>query len=313
MTKLVSVGIVNCNRLFYLKSCLESFLECTSNYKEKEIFIVDNASTEEGTEEYLLEKEKQGIKVFRQEKRDPSNEFAKGLNLICENFSGDYLILLQGDMQFILKNGWLEEYVDFCEKRDDVGCITLDAQRLITLKNNKYREIDSNQNFRFLACLNKPPIMGAADVFYPRKIIEMIYPWHVKNLDHEGGNDSETEMLKKVHHLVTSGLNVFCYEPITPPSCAIYTDMRGTMARVRGNKRYGDYWEAKRNNQYYEYIDYEESLEMNKEYTKIPFNIEYLANPIGFFKMLDNEGNWLKNPIRVFDAKPEDYIELREK
>ena len=33
---LVSVGIVNCNRLHYLKSCLESFLECTEDYKNKD-------------------------------------------------------------------------------------------------------------------------------------------------------------------------------------------------------------------------------------------------------------------------------------
>ena len=83
---LVTIGIVNCNRLFYLKSCLESFLDCTQDYPNKEIIIVDNASVEEGTEEYLVEKEKQGVKVFRQLLRDPNNEFARGLNLIYRDY-----------------------------------------------------------------------------------------------------------------------------------------------------------------------------------------------------------------------------------
>ncbi len=77
---LVSVGVVNCNRLHYLKSCLESFLECTEDYTNKEVIVVDNASTEEGTEEYLLDLESRGHRVIRMTSRDPSYEFARGLN-----------------------------------------------------------------------------------------------------------------------------------------------------------------------------------------------------------------------------------------
>ena len=49
----VSFGLVNCNRLFYLKSCLESLIYCTEDYDNKEFLVVDNASVEKGTEEYL--------------------------------------------------------------------------------------------------------------------------------------------------------------------------------------------------------------------------------------------------------------------
>ena len=49
----VTFGMVNCNRLFYLKSCFESLIECTLDYPNKEIIIVDNASVEKGTKEYL--------------------------------------------------------------------------------------------------------------------------------------------------------------------------------------------------------------------------------------------------------------------
>ena len=49
----VSFGLVNCNRLFYLRSCLESLIHCTQDYPNKEIIVVDNASVESGTDEYL--------------------------------------------------------------------------------------------------------------------------------------------------------------------------------------------------------------------------------------------------------------------
>ena len=61
----ITFGIVNCNRLFYLKSCVESLIETTQDYLEKELIIVDNASNEDGTEEYLKEKELSGIKFIR--------------------------------------------------------------------------------------------------------------------------------------------------------------------------------------------------------------------------------------------------------
>ncbi len=58
----VSFGFINCNRLHYLRSCLESFLVCTEDYPNKEIIVVDNASTEDGTDEYLEElREREGI------------------------------------------------------------------------------------------------------------------------------------------------------------------------------------------------------------------------------------------------------------
>ena len=47
--KKVTFGIVNCNRLFYLKSCLESLIDTTQNYENKELIVIDNASVEPGT------------------------------------------------------------------------------------------------------------------------------------------------------------------------------------------------------------------------------------------------------------------------
>ena len=141
----VTFGIINCNRLHYLKSCVESLIVSTSDYENKEIIIVDNASSEKGTDEYLIEKGEQGIKVFRQVSRDPSNEFAKALNIITRESTGDYIAHLQGDMQFVINGGWLHEYVKFYEKfKNQVGCVGLDAQR--TKRNRQTSKFSKKMN-----------------------------------------------------------------------------------------------------------------------------------------------------------------------
>ena len=153
---LVTFGIVNCNRLYYLKSCLESFLFCTQDYPNKEIIIVDNASIEEGTEEYLKEKENQGFKIIRNSKRDPSNEFARGLNRVWRESKGEYVIITQGDMQFILKNKWLHRYVElFQANQQNIGCITFDAQRKVTNESHRFSNMLALKDFGFIADSSK--------------------------------------------------------------------------------------------------------------------------------------------------------------
>jgi len=307
----VTFGIVNCNRLHYLKSCLESLLFCTEDYSNKEIIIVDNASIEEGTEEYLAEKESQGFKVIRQPERDPSNEFAKALNIICREATGEIIAPLQGDMQFILKEGWLEKYVElFLANDQNIGCITLDAQRRITNNSHQYSNVLKIKDFGFVADGNRPAASGAADVMYRKSVLEMMYPWSEVNSAHEGGGDSETKMLEKINKLTKdNNLNLFTIMPIFPPAVAIYTDARGTNARVRGNRRYGDYWPPKQDFRYYEILNYSSVIKKIEGLT-IPVAIEDVAIGIDFQVSKDTTGNWLKNSIDPDTAAPGDYVEL---
>ena len=313
----VTFGIVNCNRLHYLRSCLESLLYCTESYKNKQIIIVDNASVEDGTKEYLDEKESQGITVIRVQNRDPSNEFAKALNTIVENSDGEYICPLQGDMQFIVKGDWLERYVDYFSKyKTHIGCIALDAQRRVRIKNHApfgaFQESDLDSDFRFFVDPKRRPICGAADVLYSREIIDKIYPWSVDNLNHEGGNDSETSMLDKIVSLIKSGeidKDIFFISPQIPVSAAIWTDMRGTNARVRGNKRYGDYWPPKEDFRYYEIFDITSLMEQQTR-EGLPVSIDSIANGVGWDVPKDSGGNWLKNPIRPEDATDDDFVDL---
>lgn len=311
--KKVTFGIVNCNRLFYFKSCLESLLDTTKSYENKEIIVVDNASVEAGTDEYLEEIQERGITVIKKNERNPANEFAIGLNTIVSKATGDYLCMLQGDMQFVLP-GWLNDVVDFYDKNlDVVGSFMLDAQRAITHKSHEIHRFPDDRiplfaKNSFFVDVSRDPISPAADALYSRKVIEQIMPWHEKNLNHEGGMDSENEMRYKVNKMIAENQIPRYVTALSavPQSIAIYTDPRGTQGRVRGNRRYGSYWKAKDSTgwKYYDYIN-------EFEYDLSNLNsIEVVTKPIGFEKFVDTNGNWLKNPIRPESANLEDWVEL---
>lgn len=308
----ITVGFVNCNRLFYLKSCVKSFLECSHDYKNKQLIVVDNASVEPGTKEFLDELDKQGFEVIQNNKRDPSNEFAKALNIISECSKGDFIIPLQGDMQFILKNGWLHEFINVYEKNDNIGSIAFDAQRLPTIKSHRYSENIGEKSFPMVFDYDRNPIAGAADCMISREVLEKIFPWNEYNVSHEGGQDSETHMLNKIRSIMNSeDIKWTSVVPLFPVAAAIYTDFRGTNARVRNNKRYGDYWAPKKDDfRYYKIKDFN-SLEVEPE-RNYPYSIEEVVNAIGWDKedMLDENGIWKKNPIRPEMALDDDFVDL---
>lgn len=309
----VTFGIVNCNRLHYLKSCFESLVKSTDDYDNREFIVVDNASLEVGTQEYLEQLANRGVKVFRASEREPHNEFARGINQICREAEGDYVCPLQGDMQFIVQGGWLERYVDFFEKnKEEVGSIMFDAQRAVTNNGQAKFLSQPRGNFKFPFLMNtyRSPIAGAADVMYSREILEMIGPWSEDNQAHEGGLDSETEMLDRVRNILSEKqLRLMCAMPIHPVSIAIYTDARGTNARVRGTRRYGDYWPAKQDDLYYEMISWEDASQSTIG-RNTPLSIEEVAHPIGWDAPIDAMGSWKKNPIRPETAASSDYVEL---
>lgn len=307
----VTFGIINCNRLHYLKSCFESIVATTSDYENKEFIVVDNASVEDGTEDYLRGLESRGVRVFRSHQRDPSNEFAKGLNTVCREATGDFIIPLQGDMQFILE-GWLTEFVRFySENINNTGCVSLDAQRRVTHDSHK----KSMTNFfgegkiKFCFDLERSGFSGAGDCMYSRRAVETFFPWNESNVNHEGTLDSETSMLEKVKKVKREkSLDLYCAIPSIPASIAIYTDPRGTNARVRGNRRYGQYWAAKGpSSRYYRTLSINAALQI---FHQFPVSIEDIADPIDWSAPIDNRGSWMKNPIRPESALPEDFEEI---
>lgn len=318
MNPLVTFGIVNCNRLHYLKCCVESLIDCTSDYNNIEIIIVDNASVEKGTTEYLNHLEMTGHHVFRTDIRDPPNEYARALNYIVEHAKGEFICPLAGDMQFIVKDGWLKEYVDFYNlpnQKPFIGCISFDAQRLQTIQSHQFSQVMGEGKLRFIIDASRPPIAGSANAMFSRENLEIMGLWDTNNRDHEGEHDSETKMLQHVLGLQKSKqINWVNVQPIIPVSAAIYTDSRGTNARIRGTKRYGDYWASKSDNEYayYNIWNFEDIISIYGE-RRNPASIEWMVTGDHWDTsvMFDENGDWKKNPIRPETAQPHEWVELK--
>lgn len=305
----VSIGIVNCNRLYYLRSQVASLIETLGGDAPlvRELIIIDNASVEPGTDEYLRNLPFMGHgcaqHVIRHEHRDPNNEFARGLNEITSIADGDVIIPLQGDSQFI-RRGWLRDALKVVE-RPDCGCVVLDAQRRITHQNARLVRACSEA----FIDLKRPPIAGAGDVVYRRDIIRQVYPWSTENAAHEVVGDSETKMLQRIRALEMAR-SLVSYVLASPAAAQIVTDPRGTNARVRGNRRYGAYWPPHDGDLYYQIAD---AFPCAKD-AHHPVPIEdavKIALPIGWEPPLAADGSWLKNPIRPEEALPGEWAELQ--
>ena len=293
----VSFGIINYNRLFYLKSCAESLMESVKDYDgELEFICIDDNSKEKGTQEYLQSLSDRGWKVINQQDhrikektdikiiKDLIDEYSVALNIFCQESSGELLVPLQGDMQFIRKN-WLQDYVSLFSERGDIFVAVLDAQRKVRLDDAYF--INHSKHGNNVFAVNPTRIVpGAGDCFYKREYIDAMDGWQV----------GESNNAEDIFTITASKMfpNKKVYMPWIPVSIAIYTDPRGTMGRVRGNIRYGLYWEALKNNMYYKWVDLKD-LKINKHR---PFSIEELASPNGDWEMpIDEQGNWKKNPI----------------
>jgi len=301
MTK-ITIGIVNCNRLFYLKAQVTSLIaSLATDTRDVQLIVVDNASSEESTKDYL--KYLKSLTCFAEtivierEFRDPSNEFAIALNSIVLAATGEIIIPLQGDAQFIRRE-WLRDVTDACNRRD-CGCVIIDAQRAITHHKNEPIRI-SNSLFIDFA---RRPIAGAGDVAYPSRVIKRLAPWRVQNESHEGGHDSETEFLNR-NSVQMVGKELLCYVLAVPAMLTIQTDPIGTNARVRGDKRYGEYFPAQSNDLYYEMSD---ALRSGDKPASAE-DVIRVCRPIGWHVSLGSDGSWLKNPIDPLTATPAQWV-----
>ena len=307
----VTFGIVNCNRLFYLKACLSSLLKSTMDYSNKQIIVVDNASIEPGTQEYLDEIEKIGVLTVRNKKRDPTNEFAVALNKIVEISDGEIVCPLSGDLQFGVKENWLQEYVEVFKKRNDIGSIMLDAQRKITNSIEHRTDCVETSNLIFQKNLSRPPIATSGNSLFLKETLKKVGPWCEDNKNHEGTDDSETKMLMStLKYLKDSGERWYQYQTNIPMTIMISNDPRGTNARIRGEKRYGKYVPGiGEEGQYYQMKTFKELKSLLDERNILkPIPYEKFAKPIGWSLPLDEKGNLKKNPIRVEDCSDDDWV-----
>lgn len=292
-----TIAIVNFNRLFYLKSCVKSLLETTSDFPDIEFICIDDGSIESGTQEFLKFLKSINFNVIHQDQLRKSSKkvgldnsshidpFSDALNIIHKESSGDVIIPLQGDQQFVRKK-WLNEIECLFETKNNVGCVCIDAQRKARLSSINFQKININDYNYFVDPNGFIP--GAGDVAYSRNMLDTVGGWNTNS-----DINAEDDFVRKVS-LQYSGYLKRYYLSV-PCAITIYTDASGTNCRVRNNKRFGDYWRGK-DDQYYQYFSHLEE-NMNR-----PVSIEESARPYGEWKMpINNKGEWIKNPLPIND------------
>lgn len=116
---LISIIIANKDNIDALDTCLKSIYE-KSTYRNFEIIIVENNSTEQSTFEYYknLEEQASNIKVVYW--KDKFNYSAIN-NFGFTEAEGDYVLLLNNDVE-IITPCWLEEMLMFAQRKD-VGAV----------------------------------------------------------------------------------------------------------------------------------------------------------------------------------------------
>ena len=112
----VSIVIPNKDHVDDLKKCIDSILEST--YCNYEIVIVENNSEDKETFGYYKKlSEKHNIKIVTL--KISEFNYSAIVNFGVENSSGEYIILLNNDIEIISKN-WIEQMLMYCQ-RPDVG------------------------------------------------------------------------------------------------------------------------------------------------------------------------------------------------
>lgn len=146
----VSIGIPTYNRHASLKKTIESVLSQT--YKNLEILISDNCSTDNKTEKVVKDflKKDRRIHYYRQEKNQGAT---RNFQFVLDKSSGDYFMWLADDDW--IDNDWIFRCVDFIQNKDfefsivsgitrfddDAVNTRSDIEDLDIILDNKYKRI----------------------------------------------------------------------------------------------------------------------------------------------------------------------------
>ena len=110
----VSVIIPHWNGIDVLSECLDSLGKST--YKNIEIIVVDNASTD-GSQDWIRSNYPNIILV----QNNSNLGYAEGCNVGAESSSGEYLIFLNNDT--VQNENWIESLVDFLNLNGNVAAV----------------------------------------------------------------------------------------------------------------------------------------------------------------------------------------------
>jgi GT2 family glycosyltransferase len=120
----VAVVILNWNGKHFLEKYLPSVIDST--YKNIEIIVADNASTDDSIK-FLLEK----YPIITIIKNEGNQGFAKGYNTALKQVNSDYFVLLNSDVA--VTPNWIEPIVDLMEADKTIAA----CQPKILAENNR--------------------------------------------------------------------------------------------------------------------------------------------------------------------------------
>lgn len=119
----ISIVIPNCDHTDDLRRCLTSIKE-KSTWDNYEIIVVENNSKTQEIRDFYKELQKDSwkelVKVVDYGKQDKFN-YSDVMNFGISKSDGDYLILLNNDIQIITVN-WMEELLMYAQRKD-VGAV----------------------------------------------------------------------------------------------------------------------------------------------------------------------------------------------
>tara|TARA_B100001093_G_C26675581_1_gene948136 strand:- start:90 stop:1082 length:993 start_codon:yes stop_codon:yes gene_type:complete len=315
----VTIGIISCNRLKYLKATLESARKCIQ-YPNLEWIVVDNASREEGLVDYLKGQEFIDELVLNKE-RDPQREHTNAMNKIVEKATGEFVFIWPEDVQFILEGDWLIDFVNVLTRHPWIGSLCINCLRGKTLKNlfdlpkwqflkkflidlkifgkevRTQKVIRSDRGMKFYSMgWREEGIIGSGIPSLTRTDVwRTLGPWVSKGarpglVDSSGGG--EDEMLTRwgksewpLHRVI----------PVLPVAADIVTDDIGCKAKVRGEFRYGEYPDAQDGSFYYKILSQNDYDPIPK--ISYPISFEEMVKPLGFELPLDDQGTLLKASV----------------
>jgi len=151
-------AVFHCNRLYYLKNCVESIIEFVG-LDNIDLLIVDNNSTEPGVHEYLSSLPREiDIKQFK--KRSP-HELHEAMNYAIKysrEKKNKYVNFIQEDYQYLYKHPkllqWVHEAFEACPKIVQLQS-NMGWRRKIK-KMGKYSMVDVN-GVKWMLFHKKPP------------------------------------------------------------------------------------------------------------------------------------------------------------
>ncbi|MFN3781367.1 MAG: glycosyltransferase family 2 protein, partial [Candidatus Kapaibacteriota bacterium] len=116
---IASIIIPVFNKVELTKQCIQSILENTPEFKELQLIIVDNASTD-GTKEYLAQIA-QNYKNMYVITNSRNLGFARACNQGISATHSKYIVLLNNDT--FVTEGWLTNLIQEAESSDDIGIV----------------------------------------------------------------------------------------------------------------------------------------------------------------------------------------------